>query len=161
MPPTNEPAPDPVDPEWEACLSRTRAAVLNVLVVDGFLIAVSGWLLRQHAQQGFVAASRAWHDGLLFGLIAVAVCSYVIRRSGLRGLYAEGAAARQARFFWSHVGSAAIAAVGVPLGVAYGWLVDPRLQGVIVFWVVPMALGFLALPRRGELDDFGPSPPGS
>jgi hypothetical protein len=160
MPPTNEPAADPVDPEREACLSRTRAAVLNVLVVAGFLIAVSGWLLRRHAQQGFVVASRAWHDRLLFGLIAVAVCSYVIRRSGTRGSDARGVSRRAARFFWSHVGSAAVAAVGVILGFVYGWYVDPRLQGVIVFWVVPMALGLLALPRRGELDDLGPSPPG-
>jgi hypothetical protein len=159
MPPTNEPAVSPVDPEREACLSRTRAAVLNVLVVAGFLIAVSGWLLRRRAEQGVIKPSRAWHDGLLFGLIAVAVCSYLVRRPRRRRSDAPSPSQRAARFFWTHVGSAAIAAIGVPLGLVYGWLVDPRLEGVIPFWVVPMALGFLALPRRGENVEVGPSSP--
>jgi hypothetical protein len=133
--------------------------VLNVLVGDGLLIAVSGWLLRRHRQQAIIRSERGWHDGLLFGLIAVAVCGYLLRRPRLRPSDSETPSRRAARFFWGHVGSAAVAAIGVPLGLLYGWFVDPRLEGVIVFWVVPLALGLLALPRRGELDEVGPPSP--
>jgi hypothetical protein len=157
MPPTNDPLISPVGPEMEACLARTRAAVLNVLVGVGLMIAVSGWLLRRHAQREFIGPAREWHDGLLFGLIAVGVCSYFIRRTWLRRSDSGDPSRRAARFFWTHVGSAAVAAVGAPLGFVYGWYVDPRLKGVIVFWVVPLALGLLAFPRRGEVDENGPS----
>jgi hypothetical protein len=159
MPPTNDHGDAPIDPELEACLSRTRAAVLNVLVVVGLMIAVSGWLLRRHAEQADIQPARGMHDGLLFGLIAVAVCSYLVRRSRPRSSDADVASRRAARFFWTHVASAAIAAAGVPIGFAYGWYVDPRIQGVITFWVVPLALGLLAFPRRGELDDLRPPSP--
>ncbi len=159
MPPTNDPGAAPADPDLEVCLARTRSAVLNILVGVGLLIAASGWSLRRHAEKRPFAASRNLHDGLLFGLIVVAVCSYMVRRIRLRGSDGEDRSRRTARFFWTHVGSAAVAAVGVVLGFVYGWYVNPRLEGVIAFWVVPMALGFLALPRRGELDDLGPSPP--
>ncbi len=159
MPPTNDPDGDPVGRDLEACLSRTRSAVLNVLVVIGLMIAASGWWLRRRAEQGVVEPVRGWHDGLLLGLIVVAVSSYVMRRARFRRADA-GTASRQAtRYFWTHVGSAAVAAIGVPLGLAYGWYVNPHLEGVIPFWVVPLALGFLAIPRRGELDDHGPSSP--
>lgn len=160
MPPTNEPAADPVDPEVAACLARTRAAVLDVLVAVGALIAASGLLLRGHDVPAGARPSRTIHDGLFLGLIAVAVCSYGLRRMGPRRSSGDGGRARRsARFFWSHVGSATVAATGVLLGFAYGWFVDPRLEGVIAFWVVPLALGLLALPRRGELEDLGPPPP--
>ena len=51
-------------------------------------------------------------------------------------------------FYWSHVGPALIAAVAIPLGFAYGWLVAPWLDAVIPFWAVPLRLGFLSLPRN-------------
>ena len=46
------------------------------------------------------------------------------------------------------------AALAVPLGLAYGWFVRPRLDAVGPFWVAALALGFLALPRAHELDGF-------
>jgi hypothetical protein len=141
----------------EACLRRTRTAVLNVLVGVGLLIAVSGWLLRRRAEE-VVRPARWMHEGLLLALILVAVASYLVRRLGGGRMTAIPLDRREARFFWSHAGSAAVAAIGIPLGLVYGWFVDPRLEGVIPFWVVPLALGFLALPRRGELDDLGPTP---
>jgi hypothetical protein len=160
MPPTNEPGVTPLDPEWEACLSWTRGWVLNVLVGVGLLIAVSGWLLRSHRPQATIRAARTWHDVLLCGLFGVAVCSYLLRRPRLQRLDGEPASRRAARFSWRHVGSAAVAAIGVLLGLLYGWFVDPSLRGVIAFWVVPLAFGLLALPRRGELvDEVGPSSP--
>lgn len=146
----------------DALLRRTRKAVLDVLVVDGVLIAVSGWLIRRRAGEPITPAPRALHDGLFLGLAGIAVASYIARRAsiGTRGLPADRVLAR---FHRSHVAAAAIAALGIPIGLAYGWLVDPSLQGVAPFWVVPMAFGALAFPRRGEfaeaLDAAGFPPP--
>jgi hypothetical protein len=158
MPLTNDPDAGTGVAGPEGCLRRTRTAVLNVLVGVGLMIAVSGWLLRRRAED-IVRPAPRMHKGLLLALVFVAVASYLIRRTGLGRLSDAPAGRREGRFYWSHVGSAAIAAIGVPLGLVYGWFVDPRLEGVIPFWVVPLALGFLAIPRRGELADLSPTLP--
>jgi hypothetical protein len=57
--------------------------------------------------------------------------------------------------------AASLAALAVPLGLLSGWIDRPRLDVVGPFWVVALALGFLALPRAHELEDFAeplPSP---
>ena len=150
---TNEPDDPPPSIAMEACLARTRKAVLDVLVGVGMMIAVSGWLLRRRAGQDLPLPPRGLHDGLLFALLVVAVCGYLVRRAWAARPASLTPDRRAARFFRTHVGSAAIAALGVPIGLAYGWFVDPRLEGVAPFWVIPLALGFLAIPRRGELDE--------
>lgn len=141
----------------DAILHRTRKDVLNVLVLVGGMIAVSGFLLRSRAERGAVPSEPWLRPALLGGLGGLFFASYLARRLWWRrspGLMPE----RLARLFrWSHVGSAAIAAGGVPLGLAYGWWVDARLQAVAPFWVVPLALGLLAIPRRGELEDGFPA----
>jgi hypothetical protein len=143
------------------CLSRTRNAVLNALVGVGLMIAVSGWLIRRRASEPIALPPRGLHDGLLLGLLGLAVVSYLMRRRWLARPAALPRDQLESLFYRSHVGSAAVAALGVPLGLAYGWFVDPQLEGVAPFWVVPMALGLLAFPRRGKLDDFAPPPPNS
>jgi hypothetical protein len=158
MPHTNDPDAPPPDPAMDACLAQARNAVLNVLVGVGVMIAVSGWLIRRRAREGIAAPTRGLHDGLLFALIVAAVASYLVRRAWARRPASLRDDRRLARFYWSHVGAAAIAAFGVPLGLAYGWFVDPRLEGVAPFWIVPLALGLLSIPRRGELDSLPPSP---
>lgn len=145
----------------DANLHRTRLAVLNVLMLVGGMIAVSGFLLRSRAEPAAAAAPvpgvEGLRKGLLGGLFALGLASYLARRAWWRrpaGLTPE----RRTRLLrWSHVGSAAIAAGGVPLGLAYGWWVDARLQAVAPFWVVPLALGLLAIPRRDELEDGFPA----
>ncbi len=139
-------------------LRRTRNGVLNVLVLVGGMIAVSGFLLR--ARAGDEAASRELRLRPVFlgGLFAVGCASYVVRRAWWRpeGLSPE----RRARwFYWTHVGSAAIVAAGVPMGLGFGWWVESDLREIAPFWVVPLALGFLGIPRRGELEELTPPPP--
>ena len=159
MRPTLEPDQPSTDPghERDGCLERTRSSVLNVLVAVGLSIAVSGWLLRARAESPRPRPTKAVSDALYVSLIALAVASYATRR--LMGARAPRAPAgrRDHLFYWSHVGPALIAALAVPLGLAYGWLVSPRLDAVIPFWAVPFALGFLSLPRQAELLDLGRS----
>jgi hypothetical protein len=127
--------------------------VLNVLVIVGLSIAVSGWLLRIRAQTWQPWPAKTLSDSLYIALITLAAASYIARRVlGARAARAE-AGRRAHLFYWSHVGPALIAAVAIPLGFAYGWLVAPRLEAVIPFWAVPFALGFLSLPRKSELTD--------
>jgi hypothetical protein len=155
MPPTAEPDLANFDSGQglQPCLNRTRSHVLNVLVVVGLSIAVSGWLLRVRAQTWQPRPAKTLSDSLYVALIALAAASYIARRVlGARATRAE-AGRRAHLFYWSHVAPALIAAVAIPLGFAYGWLVAPRLDAVIPFWAVPFAMGFLSLPRKAELAD--------
>jgi hypothetical protein len=159
MPHTNEHQDVPDEGAREVLLLRTRRAVLNVLMGAAVMIAVSGWLLRRRAEGPVVVPARGTHDGLLIALFAVGIVSYFWRRRGVRSSTHLSIDRRRRDFYWSHVGAAAIAALGVPLGLAYGWWVDPRLQAVIPFWVIPLALGFLSIPRRVELEYIDPTMP--
>jgi hypothetical protein len=154
MPPTSESDRATSDSgQGMPLLERTRSHVLNVLVVVGLTIAVSGWLLRGRAQDWQPRPAKALSDSLYVALIALAAASYIARRMlGARVTRAQ-AGRRDRLFYWSHVGPALIAAAAVPLGFAYGWLVVPRLDAVIPFWAVPFALGFLSLPRKSERSD--------
>jgi hypothetical protein len=133
--------------------------VLNVLVAVGLSIAVSGWLLRTRAQTWQPRPAETLSDTLYAALVVLAAASYIAKR--MIGARARRAAPprRNQLFYWSHVGPAMIAALAIPLGLAYGWLVAPRLDAVIPFWAVPFALGFLSLPRKSELTDLESSAP--
>jgi hypothetical protein len=155
MPPT----PEHYDARFDSgqrpneCLERTRSHVLNVLVGVGLSIAVSGWLLRGRARDWQPWPSKTLSDALYIALIALAALSYIARRViGARIKHAEDSR-RDQLFYWSHVGPALIAALAIPLGLAYDWLVAPHLDAVIPFWAVPFAVGFLSLPRTSELSD--------
>jgi hypothetical protein len=155
MPPTSDPDSATFDSGQGPilCLERTRSHVLNVLVVVGLSIALSGWLLRGRAHDWQPWPAKTLSDSLYVALIALAAASYIARRIiGASARRAE-AGRRDRLFYWSHVGSALIAAAAIPLGFAYGWLVIPRLDAVIPFWAVAFALGCLSLPRESELAD--------
>jgi len=62
---------------------------------------------------------------------------------------------RGSRFFWGHVIPAAIGALAAPLGLLYGWLVSPRIEAILPFWLAALVLGILAYPRGRELKDLG------
>src|SRR5262245_22854620 len=144
-----------LDPASLACLSRTRSAVLNVLVAIGIMIAVSGGVLRLRAAGEMAARPSALvHRLFMTALVVLGVASYLSRRvMGRRPALADPSR-RERQFFRSHVVPALLAAAAAPLGLACGWLVAPQLDVVIPFWVVPLALGFLSLPRARELADF-------
>jgi hypothetical protein len=143
-----------LDPVSRSCLDRTRSAVLNVLVGIGLFIAVSGWLLRSRALTDPPRGSRSLHEGLTIGLVILSLASFLTRRTLGRRASLDDPVRRGSRFFWSRVLPALIAALAAPLGLVYGWLVVPRVEFVIPFWVVSLALGFLDLPREHELMGF-------
>jgi hypothetical protein len=150
------PEPDSIglDEASQACLSRTRSAVLNVLIAVGLTIAISGWLLRGREPLAPGLAERQAHQVLTLGMVVLGVLSFLLRRIIGRRRGLSDPSGRESRFFWSHVLSAIVGALITPLGLLHGWLSDPRIEAVILFWVVPLALGLLALPRANELRGF-------
>ena len=148
-----------LDPASQACLERTRSAVLNVLIAVGLGIAVSGVVLRYRDHSALFRAPDSLRRGMLGGLLALVVASYLGRRILGRRSALRDPAGRASRFFRAHVIAASVGALAIPLGLAYGWMVRPRLDGVAPFWVAALALGFLALPRASELEDLDPPVP--
>ena len=145
-----------------ACLDRTRSAVLNVLVVVGAGIAASGWALGHHEPDavlpwGLVKTRQA----SMAALVVLVALSYAIFRVGSGRESLRDPTRRASRFFRGRLAAAIVGGLAVPLGFAHGWLVDPRLESLAPFWVAALGLGFLALPRGPELDDFDePMPTG-
>ena len=80
MHPTPTPVAPSRDPDWHACLLRTRSAVLNTLVGVGLSIAVSGWLLRGRAETWQPRPATVWKETLTGGLIVLGMASYLSLR---------------------------------------------------------------------------------
>ena len=152
--------PSPLEPAAAACLERARSAVLNVLLAAGLGIAVSGFLLRGRERGTLWKRPEPARRGLFFGLLGLAISSHVVRRAGDAANRSAGREVepgpRFARFQRSRLLASGLAALAVPLGLAYGWLIDPGLPAVCPFWVAALGLGFLAYPRAGALE--GPDP---
>lgn len=150
---TSDPAPSSIPDRNAVTLERTRAAVMNVLVVAGLGIALSGFLLGRRERGTILVPPRdidRWAYGSLLGLCLL---SLLVRRTlGARDRLRDPAH-RDARFFRAHVLSAVLGALAIPMGLTYGWLIRPRLGGVGPFWVVALTLGILAFPRGQELAD--------
>ena len=153
--PAAPPPPSPSDdPSALSCVERTRSAVLNVMVVEGAAIALSGWVLGR-LEQGALPVDRtqAWRVSIA-GLFAILLSSRIVLRMAAGRSALRDPARRARRFFQAHVASASLGALAVPLGFAYGWGVEPSLQAIAPFWVVALGVGFLALPRLAELEGF-------
>jgi hypothetical protein len=143
-----------LEPAARACLERTRTAVANILVAAGIGIALSGLVLGPR-DRGALGRSSEWaRRGALLGLLTLVVSSFAVRRIGARRAALRDPARRAARFGRAHVRAAALAALAVPLGFAFGWAVDPRLEAVVPFWVAALAMGSLAVPRAHDLEGF-------
>jgi hypothetical protein len=148
-------------PMTVACLSRTRSAVLNVLVAVGAGIAASGWALGRHEPIAVLPWSLTRSRQAALGvLIAVIAASFALFRIGSGREALRDPSTRTTRFFRSRVAASAFAALAVPLGFAHGWFLDPRLEALAPYWIAALGLGFLALPKGPELDDFDEPIPG-
>jgi Na+/H+-dicarboxylate symporter len=142
------------EPEVTACLDRTRATVLNVLIVVGVGIALSGFALRDRNRGVLLGSPLPVQRGAHMALIGLIVASFALRRVVAGRSALRDPARRSKRLYWAHVLSAIVGALAVPLGFAYGWAIRPRIDAVAPFWVAALALGLLALPRAHELEGF-------
>ena len=135
-------------------VARTRSAVLNVLVVVAAGIAASGWILGRHEPDGPLPWPSLTTRQVAFAILGLLVTlSYTVLRSASRRETLRDPITRAGRFYRGRLAASVIAGLAIPLGFAYGWYVDSRLQGIAPFWVAGLAIGFLAMPRGGELDD--------
>jgi len=154
MPRPPEATDDALEPEAATCLERTRARVVNVLILIGLTIMVSGLILGRLSLRVVVADVEGWRRLLYGGLIGVVVASFLTRRiMGSRERLREPET-RGERFARTRVVSALIGWLAAPLGLIYGLTIDPRLETVALFWAAAMVLGVLALPRAVELEGF-------
>jgi hypothetical protein len=154
MPDHTEKAQENLDAASRTCLEQTRSAVLNVLVVVGVVIAVTGFVLRGRDKGGVVPGEKRWREVLFLGLGSIFVASTVLRRALGRRARWRDPRFRSRRFFAAHVWPAVLGALAAPLGLLCGWLISPHLDAVLPFWVVAIVLGVLALPRASELEGF-------
>ncbi len=136
------------------CLERTRSWVLNILVLVGLSILVSGLILGKTDWKLIVGDVEGWRRFLYAGLIGAVAASHLMRRvMGSRERLREPET-RGERFFRTHVASALIGWLAAPLGLLYGLMIEPRFEAVVLFWVAAMLLGVLALPKAVELEGF-------
>jgi hypothetical protein len=150
-----ETADESLDPASLDCLKRTRSGVLNVLVGVGAVVALSGALLRGRTEHVVPPASNQLGQAAFLSLFVIFVVSTMSRRVLGRRARLRDPYLRAPRFFWGHVVPAAIGALAAPLGLLHGWLVSPRIEAILPFWLAALVLGILAYPRGRELEDLG------
>lgn len=136
------------------CLKRTRSGVLNVLVGVGMVVAVTGMTLRARPAGALGPAASRLNDLALAGLILIFIVSTALRRALGRRLRLRDPHLRGPRFYWGHIVPAVVGALAAPLGLVHGWLIAPRLEAIIPFWITALVLGILAYPRGRELEGF-------
>ena len=143
-----------LDPASASCLEQTRSAVMSVLLLDGLMIAFSGLLLRLRGPGiTLMPPEEAYRWSHLILLILMFLGS-ALRLIGTARPVLDNPRHRSRWFFWSHVGSALLGLLALPVGFAYAWAVRPQLSAVGPFWAVSLVLGLLALPRLDEILGF-------
>jgi hypothetical protein len=128
--------------------------VLNVLVFVGAGIAVSGVVLRRLDRGALLWDPVMARRVSIVVVLVLLVASRVVLRVGSSRAALRDPEGRARRFLRSHVASAVVGAVAIPLGFAYAWAIKPRLEDISPFWVVAFATGALAMPRSHELAGF-------
>ena len=128
--------------------------MLNVLVAVGMIVALSGFVLRSRAAGALFPVPDRVNQGMFLGLGLIFALSTILRRVlGARARLRDPLT-RGTRFYWGHVVPALVGAGAAVLGFAYGWLISPRLEAILPFWLAALVLGVLSYPRGRELDDF-------
>jgi hypothetical protein len=143
-----------LDPASLDCLKKTRSGVLNVLVGVGVIVALTGLLLRGRAGGAWRPVPDRWDQAMYLGLILIFVASTVTRRALGRRARLRDPLRRCERFFREHLLPALVGSVAAPLGLVHGWLISPRLEAVLPFWITALVLGILAYPRGHELEGY-------
>jgi hypothetical protein len=149
-----ETAEESLDPASLDCLRKTRSGVLNALVAVGMVVALSGALLRRRVDGAVVPVPERLNQVMFLSLILIFVVSTVARRVLGRRERLRDPHLRGSRFFWGHVVPAGIGALAASLGLLYGWLISPRIEAILPFWLAALVLGILAYPRGRELEGF-------
>lgn len=147
------PGPTDLSVADATALERARSAVMNVLVVVGLGIAASGFFLGRKERGEVLVPPRDLDLWTYGGLMLLCLASVLARRVLASRDRLRDRRTRASRFWTAHVLAAALGALALPLGFAYGWLVRPRIDGVGPFWVVALALGAMAYPRAYALRD--------
>jgi hypothetical protein len=136
------------------CLERTRSAVLNLLVLTGLAMAIGGWILARRDRGALFVPPTVARYVFYVTLLGLVVTSETMRRILGSRAALNDPKTRAERFLRAHLTAAAIGALAMPLGFAFGYAIEPQIKAVVPFWVTAMLLGFLALPRSEELMDY-------
>ena len=128
-------------------LERTRDAVMDVLLIDGLGIALSGWAL---ARSGYSVTSFEPYIAQRFAFVPLVIlvfASIATRRIWAGRWRLRDPARRAGRLLRAHVASALVGGLAIPLGHVFARDFLPTLRGAGPFWIVALAMGLLALPR--------------
>ena len=127
--------------------------MLNVLVGVGVVVALSGALLRRRANDVVLPAPGPSEPGH----VSLPVRDLRGQHDRRRVARPAGSAARsppaRAALLLGTRHSRGDRRPGGALGLLYGWLVSPRLEAILPFWLAALVLGILAYPRGRELED--------
>ena len=136
------------------CLKRTRSGVLNVLVGVGGRRRCLRSLLRGRTSEALVGPQEPLSQALLLSLLGFSWSALSLAACWAAGRGSAILSLRGPRFFWVTFCRPPIGALAAPLGLIHGWLISPRLEAILPFWVVALVLGILAYPRGRELEGF-------
>jgi hypothetical protein len=139
-----------LDPAAVECLNRTRSGVLNVMIGVSAIVALSGLVLRGRAAGAWSPVPERINQGMFLALGLIFVVSTALRRVLGSRARLRDPDTRGERFYRGHVVPAVVGALAAVLGFAYGWLVSPRIEAVLPFWLAALVLGILdtRLPPR-------------
>lgn len=135
-------------------VEQTRSAVLNVMIVSAAGVALTGLALRGRDRGATLWSPDLTRRACYLTLLLLVMGSTAARRILGSRTALRDPETRAGRFRRSHLVGAVLGALAVPLGLLYGFAIEPRLQAVTPFWVAALALGVLSLPRAEQLDGF-------
>lgn len=144
----------PLGPLGTDCLHRARRRVINIMLITALGIAVSGVILRASPTGAFPFPRERTRQLAQLLLFTLALASIWLRVR-LHVHEGEPMTTRADRFVSFRTASSVAAALGVPLGLAYSWAIEPDLAAVAPFWAVALGFNVLAIPRSSQVESLG------